>query len=116
MYGQGAVPDAMASHAKARVRRKSCTLHWHFCSAALTQRLLLNQRTDRPILDLLSRTISIAQADALAKRQARVDAQRVRSKLKRQGLASLTTDDITVILKQAYGAGWGVSLEGCNAA
>ena len=61
----------------------------------------------------------IAQADAravaLAKRRVRLEA-RVLAKFQKQGLASLTADDVAVILKQAYRVGGVVSLEGCNAA
>ena len=61
----------------------------------------------------------IAQADAravaLAKRRVRLEA-RVLAKFQKHGLASLTTDDVTIILKQAYRVGGVVSLEGCNAA
>ena len=42
----------------------------------------------------------VVQAEAQAKRQARVA-----SKFKKRGLASLTTDDVTVILKQVYQLG-----------
>ena len=119
MYAQGNVTDAIENKGTARVRSKSCTLHQHLCSAPLTQRLLVNHRTDGPLLHLLSYTIYIAQADAravaLAKRRVRLET-RVLAKFQKHGLASLTTDDVTVILEQAYRVGDVVSLEGCNAA
>ena len=63
--------------------------------------------------------IYIAQADAravaLAKRRVRLET-RVLTKFQKHGLASLTTDDVTIILEQAYRVGGVVSLEGCNAA
>ena len=55
--------------------------------------------------------IYIAQADAravaLAKRRVRLEA-RVLAKLQKHGLASLTVNNVTVILKQAYQACGGV--------
>ena len=41
--------------------------------------------------------MTVVQAEAQAKRQARVA-----SKFKKKGLHSLTTDDVTVILEQVY--------------
>ena len=47
------------------------------------------------------------RADALAKRRVRLEA-RVLAKLQKHGLASLTVNNVTVILKQAYQACGGV--------
>ena len=53
---------------------------------------------DRSFLYMSLLTISIAQVKAEARKQARV----VASKLKKHGLASLSTEDIAVIFKQVY--------------